>query len=143
MGTRSVCDYAWRKRVHNLRRSGFLKSSRMEAKDKAESSRPPEGELKTRAVDKAKNWRERVREEPSQRKEVRFMDKEKLDGTSRLELPYKEVRPLNTGVRTLPVNKSLPPRGDTGSGFEEKQYRIRSPIQREGVTEEMIDQIHN
>lgn len=115
----------------------------MEAKDKAESSRPPEGETKTRTVDKDRNWRERVQEEPSQKKEVRFVDKERLDGTSRLELPYKGVKPLNAGARTLPVNKSLPPRGDTGSGFEEKQYRIRAPIQRDGVTEEMIDQIHN
>src|ERR1700727_1547621 len=98
----------------------------MEARDKVESSRPLESEIKTRTTEKVSNWKERAREEPFQRKEVRFEDKERLDGTSKLELPYKGVKPLNTGARTLPVDRALPHRGDAGSGIEEKQYRIRA-----------------
>jgi hypothetical protein len=116
----------------------------MEAKDKAESSRPPEGEKETRTADRDMNWREKKGlEEPFKRKEVRFADRETLNGTSGVELPYRGVKPLNTGARTQPVGKSAPLRGDMGSGAEEKQYRIRAPIQRDGAAEDLIDQIHN
>ena len=50
---------------------------------------------------------------------------------------------METGVRTQPVTKDLTPRSNTNTSFGEKQYRIRAPIERDGITEDMIDQIHN
>src|ERR1700743_3078481 len=144
MVSRSVCNHARRKGVSGISWPGFLKNPRMEAKDKAATSRPPEGDKETRAADKNTNWREKkAQDESFKKKEARFADKETVIGTPRVELPYQGVKPLNTGARTQPVVKNNSLRGETETGIEEKQYRIRAPIQREGVTEDLIDQIHN
>jgi hypothetical protein len=97
-------------------------------------------------ADKELSWRtkklvEAARHEfPFKKKEVRFADGEESTG---MELPYKNVKPMDTGVRTQPVTKDLTPRSDANIGFTERHYRIRAPIQRDGVAEDVIDQIHN
>ena len=115
----------------------------MEARPKVRPSVPPESSRNSKVADKETSWRSKKpaeatdNEPPLPKKDVRFEDKE--ESMSR-ELPYKNVRPLDTGVRTQPV-----PRGSIlkNAGFGDKQYRVRAPIERDGATEDMIGQIHN
>lgn len=118
----------------------------MEARATAKPSGPPESSKGISEAEKEQSWRNKKlveaagREIPFKKKEVRFAGREEFAG---VELPYRKVKPMETGVRTQPVAKDLTPRGNTSTSFGEKQYRIRAPIERDGVTEEMIDQIHN
>jgi hypothetical protein len=118
----------------------------MEARASAKPSEPPESAKDTSLADKDQNWRTRKlveaagREFPFKKKEVRFADKE---ASTRVELPYKNVKPMETGARTQPETKDLTPRSHATTSFGEKQYRVRAPIERDGVAEDVIDQIHN
>lgn len=118
----------------------------MEVRATAKPSEPPESNKGTNEAEKEQSWRAKKfveaagREFPFRKKEVRFAGREEFAGVG---LPYRNVKPMETGVRTQPVTKDLTPRGNTNTGFGEKQYRIRAPIERDGITEDMIDQIHN
>jgi hypothetical protein len=128
----------------------------MEAKARFQPPKPLEG-VKGKFPASSENWRvkkkvtfEEVNDEeydtpqiPSQ--QIRDIEKDSVgrDRIPRIEMPYKSVRPLNIGARTPPEFD----RGNTqlryGSSTEEKAYRVRAPIQRDGVTEDVIDHIHN
>jgi hypothetical protein len=145
MVSRTVCGHKRRKRFW-ASGSGFLRNSRMEARARAKPSEPPESDKDRDMAEKDQNWRTKRlveaagRELPFKKKEVHFEDKE---GAKGVELPYKNVKPVETGARTQPVTTDSTTRNNINTGFGEKQYRIRAPIQRDGVTEDMIDQIHN
>ncbi|KAJ7811517.1 hypothetical protein B0H13DRAFT_1926683 [Mycena leptocephala] len=92
----------------------FLKDPRMEARAKPGPSKPPEGS-------KMENKR-----------------KEKEKG--RTELPYRFVKPVDSEARTLPVSTGNAERVIDDSG---KAYRLKAPIQREGLTEEILGRIND
>ena len=127
----------------------------MEAKARPQPSKPPEGVTWKPPVSNT-NWRTKQKttveevedgeeSRPLPEKRVRWEDKkqgeaEKPTGT---EMPYKNVRPLNVGARTHPMFTKENTLANTRAGSGEKAYRVRAPIQRDGVTDEVIDQIHN
>ena len=128
----------------------------MEAKSRPQPSKPPEGE-KWKTPANSENWRvkkkvtfEELDEEdsdvPSAPKEkIREMVKapETFRKPYMKDMPYKDVKPLNTGDRTPLSFKGGSSQASIGATMGEKSYRIRAPVQREGVTDEVIDQIHN
>jgi hypothetical protein len=127
----------------------------MEAKARPQPTKPPEG-VQWKPTTSNTNWRTKQRtaveevEEPENiqpvpEKRVRWADKsqDEAERPARTEMPYKSVRPLSTGVRTHPMFTKENTQANAGSGSGEKAYRVRAPIQRDGVTDEVIDQIHN
>ena len=126
----------------------------MEAKARSQPPKPSEG-VQWKSPTSNTNWRtkktttEEVEDgeevQAVSEKRVRWADKAQgdADKSPRVEMPYKGVRPLNTGVRTHPMFTKENTQGNAGAGSGEKAYRVRAPIQRDGVTEEVIDQIHN
>ena len=125
----------------------------MEAKARLQPSRPPEGNI-GRIADSSNNWRakkkvtfeEDIERDVSPVHEKRTREDEGPSGRDRnprTEVPYKNVKPLYTGARTPPVFNRENIQVNKGNSVEDKAYRVRAPIQREGVTEEVIDQIHN
>jgi hypothetical protein len=126
----------------------------MEAKTRFQPSKPPEGvQWKTSTSDT--DWRAKkatieevkdVEDAPVvPEKSVRWADKLSAEGEkpAKTEMPYKGVKPLNVGARTWPAFNRGGTQVSAGGGFGEKSYRVRAPIQRDGVTEEVMDQIHN
>jgi hypothetical protein len=59
----------------------------------------------------------------------------------RQELPYRFVKPTEAGARTQPASESKAER----RYLEEagKAYELKAPIQREGLTDEMLERINN
>ena len=127
----------------------------MEAKARAQPSKPPEGAKQKSAVI-SENWRTKKKvafeeeddeddtTQPVPEKRVRETEKAREEARyPRTEMPYKSVKPLNTGARTQPVLNKERSQGNVGSNPGDKSYRIRAPIQRDGVTEEVMDHIHN
>jgi hypothetical protein len=129
----------------------------MEAKSRPQPSKPPEGEKWKPSVNNG-NWRvkkkvtfEEVDDdkddelEPTPKETVREVEKapEMVRQPYGKDMPYKNVRPLNTGDRTPSSFNKGGSQANAGIPAGEKSYRIRAPIQREGVTDEVIDQIHN
>src|SRR6201992_4272665 len=129
----------------------------MEAGTRPPPPKSSEGEKRKTPAD-SENWRAKRRvvsgesddesdEEasPPPKKVERPSEKsvDKVKPAYKRDMPYKQVKPVNTGERVSFVpdkrNSPLEPTVPTG----EKSYRIRAPIQREGVTDEVIDQIHN
>ena len=129
----------------------------MEARIRPPPPKSSEGEKRKTPAD-SENWRAKRRvvsgesddesdEEasPPPKKVERPSEKsvDKVKPAYKRDMPYKQVKPVNTGERVSFVpdkrNSPLEPTVPTG----EKSYRIRAPIQREGVTDEVIDQIHN
>ena len=122
------------------------------------SSKPPE-----RKSDLSGNWREKgqskkskieSRDEDEEEEHVPAISKkrgvkiaehvEEIPSTqSGIELPYKSVKPLNTVARTPAVSREEYPFKYLDPGSGEKSYRIRAPIQREGLADELIARIHN
>ena len=124
----------------------------MEAKARPKPSKPLEGDQRKNAT--SSNWRtkqsssveetdEEVRGPPPLEKRVRWSERTEADTdrSKRVELPYKGVKPVDMGVRT----HSMSTKENTlaNAAMSGKNYRIRAPIQREGVTDEVIDQIQN
>ena len=114
----------------------------MEAKSRLQPSRPPEG-TKGKEADKSNNWRSKRAvsfDESEDEGEVTERDSGRAtpepDRVPRIEMPYKGVTPVNIGARLPGILKPVETK-------EEKAYRVRAPIQRDGVTEDVIDQIHN
>ena len=124
----------------------------MEAKARPKPSKPLESEPKD--VTASSNWRNKTRasteesEEddqgtPAPEKRVRWAERseKETDKAKRVELPYKSVKPVDMGSRTHPIftkENTL-----ANAALAGKSYRVRAPIQRDGATDEMIDQIHN
>jgi hypothetical protein len=127
----------------------------MEAKSRPQPSKPPEGEKwKTPVNNGIRRVKKRVTfEEVDEEDDVQSVPKEKIREMEKVsekvkrpymkDMPYKDVKPLNTGDRTpLAFNRGSS-QTVTGAPAGEKSYRIRAPVQREGITDEVIDQIHN
>jgi len=125
----------------------------MEAKARLQPSKPSESNI-GRIADSSANWRakKKVTFEEDEERDV-FPAHEKRtredegptgkDRNPRTEAPYKVVRPLNAETRTPPIFNRENIQSNKGNNVEDKAYRVRAPIQREGITEEVIDQIHN
>ena len=128
----------------------------MEAKAKAQPSKPPEG-VKWKAAAGNNDWRAKKKvtfvesddEEETEQPvpEERVRETEKAPEVTRkppgVDMPYRGVKPLNTGVRTQPGFNKDHTQANMGPGSGEKAYRIRAPIQRDGVTDEVIERIEN
>jgi hypothetical protein len=127
----------------------------MEAKARPQPTKPPEG-VQWKTTTSNTNWRAKQKtaveeiEEPENRqpvpeKRVRWADKspDEAERPTETEMPYKSVRPLNVGARAHPMFTKENTLANTRAGSGEKAYRVRAPIQRDGVTDEVIDQIHN
>ena len=125
----------------------------MEARARPKPSKPLEGDQR-RSTATGSNWRTRsatpvgetdeevVDSQPSD-KRVRWPDRPnpEAEKSKKVELPFKSVKPVDMGVKAHPMfTEANTAANATLAG---KNYRIRAPIQREGVTDEMIDQIHN
>ncbi|KAJ7881869.1 hypothetical protein B0H13DRAFT_1891107 [Mycena leptocephala] len=109
--------------VHKPARAGFLKASRMEARVGSNTSRPPEGnKLRNQIGEKGNGGQDQER--PS----------------TRQELPYRFVKPLGAGARTLPALEGNADRVLEDSG---KAYKLKAPIQRDGLTDEMLEHINS
>ncbi|KAF7326237.1 CCHC-type domain-containing protein [Mycena kentingensis (nom. inval.)] len=105
---------------------GFLKDSRMEAVSK---STPPE-DRQTRQLDgrgEAEVGRAKAEIGGSKNSALK-------------ELPYRFVQANGGGVRTQPP----PPRDEQRREPDDlgKAYKLRAPIQRDGLTEEMLERIN-
>jgi hypothetical protein len=57
------------------------------------------------------------------------------------ELPYRFVKPVGAGARTLPVAESKAERRYLDDA--RRSYELKAPIQREGLANEMLDRINN
>ena len=123
----------------------------MEAKSRPQPSKPPEGDPRKPPASK-ENWQnkkrvtiEEIDDEDNERPKTRETEKapEVFKKTNWRDMPYKNVRPLNTGDRTQPAFNKGSSQPNVGAIPGEKAYRVRAPIQRDGVTDEVIDQIHN
>ncbi|KAJ6566346.1 hypothetical protein B0H19DRAFT_940489 [Mycena capillaripes] len=68
------------------------------------------------------------------------MEVEKKEGNERQELPYRFVKPLETGARTQPAFDGIAERITDDSG---KAYKLMAPIQRDGLTEEILERIND
>ncbi|KAJ7705344.1 hypothetical protein B0H17DRAFT_1126196 [Mycena rosella] len=96
----------------------------MEAREKTRKYKPPEGN-------------EPVNQENRKNKEKRDQEK----SSARPELPYRFVKPLGAGARTLPAHADdTERRRSEDSG---KAYKLKAPIQRDGLTEEMLERINS
>ncbi|KAJ7852441.1 hypothetical protein B0H13DRAFT_1904610 [Mycena leptocephala] len=95
--------------------AGFLKTPRREARVNSNNQRPLEG-------DKPEN-----------------QSKERQEGQQ--ELPYRFVRPVGSGARTLPASESKAERRYLED--PKKSYELKAPIQRDGLAEDMLERINN
>ncbi|KAJ7707348.1 hypothetical protein B0H17DRAFT_1125167 [Mycena rosella] len=90
----------------------------------AQKSKPPEGS-------------EPVNQGNKKNIEGRDLDRP----TARSELPYRFVRPLGAGARILPAQgDSTEHQRSEDSG---KAYKLKVPVQRDGLTEEILERINN
>lgn len=95
----------------------------MEARVGSNTSRPPEGnKLRNQIGEKGNGGKDQER--PS----------------TRQELPYRFVKPLGAGARTLPALEGNADRVLEDSG---KAYKLKAPIQRDGLTNEMLEHINS
>ena len=126
----------------------------MEARTRPQPPKPLEGN-KGNLASTSENWRAKKRvtisepeeddEEsaPEMDRRPRAAEIEKLrqDRVPRIEKPYKSDKP-DIGPRSRPIieRDNRPPEKRSP---DDKAYRVRAPIQREGITEDVIEQIHN
>lgn len=92
-----------------------MKTPRKEARVNSNNQRPLEGD-----------------EPENQRKE---------NHERRQELPYRFVKPVGSGARTLPASESRAERRQLEDG--RKSYELKAPIQRDGLKEDMLERIDN
>lgn len=59
----------------------------------------------------------------------------------RQELPYRFVKPVGSGARTLPASESKIERRYLEDA--KKSYELKAPIQRDGLAEDMLERINN
>jgi hypothetical protein len=96
----------------------------MEARERTQKSKPPEGN------------------EPVSYENQKGDEKRDLGRSSnRSELPYRFVKSHGAGTRTLPAHAENTGRRHTEESG--KAYRLKAPIQKEGLTEEMLERINS
>ncbi|KAJ7747424.1 hypothetical protein DFH07DRAFT_776026 [Mycena maculata] len=96
-------------------RAGFFKTPRKEARVNSNNQTPLEG-------DKPEHQSKQYHGE-------------------RQELPYRFIKPLGSGARTLPASESKVERRYLED--PKRSYELKAPIQRDGLAEDMLERINN